>query len=213
MSRWLVAALCLTACAGTARRHDGSERIARQWTHALTGDDPRAAYELLAAPVRQNKPYAEFAREWDATKLERARQAEALARALDRGARLGERGELAIGDGQVTPLTHEPEGWRLERPLIAAVRPATPEEAIQRLADALEDRSFPALLRLLSSERQEAARSLLDAFVTGLRDHSTELVEVSEDRATLVWTDGSRRWRVVLKREQGAWRIDDFSAQ
>jgi hypothetical protein len=69
------------------------------------------------------------------------------------------------------------------------------------------------VLRLLSAERQEGVRQTLDGFSSGLRAHLGEAIEVTADRATLVWTEDGKRWRVVLVREQGGWRIDDFSQQ
>jgi hypothetical protein len=217
MARWLTlpaVVLAAAACGGAAGRgDDGVERLARRWAAAVDADDPRAAYDLLAAPVKRRKSYEAFARTWRESRVERGRQALGLRTAVERGTRSAEHAALALPDGQRASLTREPGGWRLERPLLAAVRPASPEEAIQRLAEALDQRSFPAVLRLLSSERQEGARELLEALIAGLREHAAELVEVTEDRATLVWSDGSRRWRVVLKREQGAWLVDDFSVQ
>jgi hypothetical protein len=205
--------LAIAACGGVGRGDDGATKLARRWAAAIAADDPRAAYELLASSVRGRRSYEAFARAWRDSRAERERQARALESSMKSGGPIAEQAAITVRDGQKALLDREPEGWRLLRPLLAAVRPATPEEALERLAAALDERSFPAVLRLLSSERQEAARHLLEAMSSGIRDHQDELVEVAEDRATLVWTDGSRRWRIVLKREDGAWRIHDFSVQ
>lgn len=204
--------LCLLACGGASARRDASTLTAGAWIHALESDDPASAWDLLASDVQQRTSFDDFAERWRATPIERRRQAQALGRALAAGARLGERARLDAS-GTTTHLVRDDDGWRLESPLLPAARARTPEEALKLLADAIDDRSINGVLRLLTSERQEAVRQLLDDFSTGLRDHLGDSIEVTKDRATLVWSDGTRRWRVVLKREQGAWRVDDFSQQ
>lgn len=204
--------LCLLACGGGAARRDASTLTAREWIRALGNDQPDAAWELLSSDVRKRTSFEDFARRWRETPVERARQAQALGRALAAGARLGERARVDVGV-TTTNLVLDDDGWRLDTPLLPASRARTPEEALKLLADAIDDRSVNGVLRLLTSERQEAVRQLLDDFSTGLRDHLGDSMEIANDRATLVWSDGTRRWRVVLKREQGSWRIDDFSQQ
>jgi hypothetical protein len=203
---------CLVACGGGAAGRDGSTLTARAWIQALKDDRPEEAWELLASDVRGRTSYDAFVKRWRETPVERQRQAQALERALAAGARLGERARLDAS-ATTTQLVRDDDGWRLDTPLLPAARARTPEEALKLLADAIDDRSINGVLRLLTSERQEAVRQLLDDFSTGLRDHLGDSMEVANDRATLVWSDGTRRWRVVLKREQGSWRIDDFSQQ
>jgi hypothetical protein len=203
---------CLLACGGATAQREASTLTARQWIRALGDDSPEAAWELLSSDVRRRTRYDDFARRWRETPVERARQAQALTRALGAGARLGERARIDVGP-TTTNLVHEEDGWRLDTPLLPATRARTPEEALKLLADAIDDRNVNGVLRLLTSERQEAVRQLLDDFSAGVRDHLGDSLEVTSDRATLTWSDGTRRWRVQLKREQGAWRIDDFSQQ
>lgn len=211
MALVLILATGVGACSGAATHDDGTARAARAWATAATRDDPEAAYELLSITVRTRVSYEDFVRSWRAHPRERARQAAAIEAAARAGKGAGERGALLLPDGETTDVAREPGGWRLSRALVAAFRPSTPTEALQRLADAVEARSVQGILHLLSSDRQEAARDLLDSFAAGLRAHASDLFEISEDRAVLLWTDGTRRWRVTLKREQGAWRVDDFS--
>jgi hypothetical protein len=186
---------------------------ARAWAQAVERDDPKAAYALLADGVRRKVTYSMFAREWQETKQERQRQAAQLAAALRDGVVHGERGRLVLADGKSTVLVHESAGWRLDSPLLALGRASSPQEALRQLAAALEARSFDAVMRVLTSTRRDGLRQVLDTFVTGLRAHMGESIEVTGDRATVTWSDGKRRWRVILKREDGEWRIDDFAPQ
>jgi hypothetical protein len=202
--------LALVAACGAGAASPAAD-VARAWAHAVQGDDPRAAYELLAPDVQRKRSFAAFARDWRESRAERARQGAALGEAAQ--SQVGERARLALPGGTSLRLTHEAGGWRLEAPLLPAERAATAEEALRQLATAVEQRSFPGVFRLLSTEKQEGLRQLLDSFAAGLRAHAKESIEVANDRATLLWTDGTRRWRVVLKREQGGWRIEDFTPQ
>jgi hypothetical protein len=200
------------ACGGDARQRSAAV-TAGEWARAARAGDREAAYALLADPVRRRVSADEFARRWRAAEVERERQAAALGEALRAGATLGERARIGDGPSHLVTLTREPEGWRLETPLVPAPGARTPEEALRQLADAIDDRSLAGVLRLLTSERQDGVRQTLDGFASGLRAHLGESIEITADRATLVWTEDGKRWRVVLKREAGTWRIDDFSQQ
>src|SRR5262249_38734619 len=110
-------------------------------------------------------------------------------------------------------LVHEVVGWRLETPLLSFARASTPQEALRLFASAVEARNFDAVMRVLTSTRRDGLRQVIDAFVSGLKSHLGESIEVTGDRANLIWSDGKRRWKVTLKKEEGEWRVDDFSPQ
>ena len=202
----------LTACGGDARQRTATA-TATEWARATRAGDRDAAYGLLSGQVRRRVSAGDFARRWQQAEVERKRQGVALDEALRAGATLGERARVAAGQNHLVTLTHEPDGWRLETPLVPSPGARTPEEALRQLADAIDDRSLAGVLRLLTAERQDGVRQTLDGFSSGLRAHLGESIEITADRATLVWTEGGKRWRVVLKREAGGWRIDDFSQQ
>jgi hypothetical protein len=205
--------LVAAACGSGAMSRDASTATARAWVRALGANEPDDAYALLSDEVRRRTRFEDFARRWRETPVERARQAQALSTALGAGATLGERARVELSASSAMTLVREDGGWKLDAPLLPAARAHTPEEALKLLAEALDERSVNSVLRLLTVERQEAVRQLLDDFAAGLRAHLGDSIEVTNDRATLVWSDGTRRWRVVLKREQGTWRVDDFSQQ
>ncbi len=214
MRRALV--LCVVAGCTIGRGSGSTDAPARDLVHryraALAANDPRAAYSLLAEGVRKTLPYEEFARRWRDRELERSRQAFALNVLLEEGEQSGERGRLTTSDGRSTELVRETGGWRFEAPLLSSSRAATPEEALRQLSGAVEERSIDGILATLTNARRERLSELLGTFAAGLRAHAGDNVDISGDRATLTWSDGTRRFRVVLRREEGAWRVDDFSA-
>jgi hypothetical protein len=215
MARLLWLPLVLALGCGAAGPHVTTPpaTAARAWLDAEAHDDPKAAYELLASSVKKQVPFETFRREWQEAKIERKRQGDSLGAALREGVQHGERGKLLLGDGKSTQLVHEVNGWRLEAPLLSLARASTPQEALRLFASALEARSFDGVMRVLTSTRRDGLRQVIDGFVSGLKVHVGESVEVTGDRATLIWSDGRRRWKVTLKKEEGEWRVDDFNPQ
>jgi hypothetical protein len=83
----------------------------------------------------------------------------------------------------------------------------TPAQALADLRAALSRRSYAALIHLLSTETRQALERDLRALVDGLAN--TDALEVKVSGATAeVTVPGGRR--VVLKREEGVWRIHDL---
>jgi hypothetical protein len=109
----------------------------------------------------------------------------------------GERAELVLERGRL--------GIRAADVLPYAAR--TPEEALAGLRAALGRRSYPALVRLLSSESRSAAEDDLRALVEGLEDPETLEVRLHGDEAEVQVPGGHS---VKLKREAGIWRVRDF---
>jgi hypothetical protein len=213
MRRALALTLLLACARGGSASTDAPARdLLSRYAAALAADDPRAAYALLADGVKKSMPYEEFARRWRERAIERRRQALALMSLVDDGAQSGERGRLTTSDGRSADLVRETAGWRLEAPLLSSSRAATPEEALRQLSSAVEERSIDGILATLTNARRERLAELFGAFAGGLRAHAADNVDVSGDRATVTWSDVTRRFRVILKREEGAWRVDDFSA-
>ena len=62
---------------------------------------------------------------------------------------------------------------------------------------AFEARAFPELA------------ALVEAFERGLKSRLGEPIEVTGDRVFFEWTEGRMRFRVILVRENGEWRVED----
>jgi len=204
----------LAACAHApappgATPTEAAQRLAT----TLRSEDPRAGWALLAPALQNEDRYPAFAERWRRTSTERARRAASIERALRETDQVGERAKLGLPDGHSTELVRESSGWRLETPLVAALDISTAVETLRMFATAIEERSVTGVLHLLTSARREDARRALDRFAGGLRAHLGDALDISGDRAALIWHDGEHRYRVTLKRENGEWRVDDFSAQ
>ena len=165
--------------------------------------------------MRRDLPYDTFAQRWREAQRERTDQASALEAGLREDPQLGERARMTLADGKSADLVREAEGWRLEVPLMSPLRAGNPQDALRMLAAALEQRSFEATMRVLTSTRRDGFKGELEAFLAGLKAHIGTEIEVSGERAFLRWTDGAGkvRWKVTLIRENGEWRVDDVTRQ
>jgi hypothetical protein len=214
MLRPIAVALLVAACAprGASAPAGSPAQAAAGIAAALRSDDPRAGWAILSGGVRDREHYDDFAARWRATRAEREQRARAIDKTLQEGDQVGARGALVLAEGPTTNLVRERDGWRLETPLIARIDAESPGDALRLFVRALEDRSIPGFLAVLTTGRREDVRRALDRFASGLRAHAGDALDVSGDRATLSFHDGEHRYRVTLKRENGEWRIDDFNA-
>jgi hypothetical protein len=174
------------------------------YARALARGDSEAVYQMMTAESRRTYGRAgtqamlgdgreELAQEGRALLASPAQtRSVATVRYVD-----GERAELVLERGRL--------GIRAADVLPYAAR--TPEEALAGLRAALGRRSYPALVRLLSSESRSAAESDLRALVEGLEDPETLEVRVQGDEAEVQVPGGHS---VKLKREAGIWRVRDF---
>lgn len=218
MSRlFVICALALTigcsAAAKQVRQPPASEGI-KQLVAALRSDNPRAAYDLLAAKTRKQIPYAEFARNWKQYKPEREHQAKALEDGMKEDPDLGERSRVIYADGKSVMLLRERGDWKLESALVAETRAGSAREAVRIFAEAMANRNYDAVMRILTSRRRTAITRQVDAFVTSLITHISKpgmtVTKVGKERAELYWESEGKRYKVVLHREGDEWRIDDI---
>jgi hypothetical protein len=206
----LVVALLLTACA-SVRPTPPAQRGVTALIAALRGDDPRAAYALLSSATRKRVSFEEFALQWKASGVERAWQADRLDAALRADPDVDERALVTYADGRTLALEREATRWRLEDALVSRVRATRPRDAIKMFAQALRNRDLEAVLRTLTLRRREGLAHQIEGFLAGIdRKVDGKFEEIGTDRAELRWDERGLRFRIVLRREDDEWRIDDI---
>jgi len=211
----LLPIVALTAgCLGSLRNPAPARRGAEQVIAALAGGDPRAAYALLSSDARQRVSYQEFALQWKASAPERAWQVARLREAIAADPDVGERAAITFADGKSVALARERQRWTLETPLVSRTRAARPREAVRLFAEAVRSKDLSAVLRSLTQRRRDGLTRQIEGFVAGL-DRRVEgtIEEIGSDRAELRWDDSGMRYRIVMRKEDDEWRIDDIHIQ
>lgn len=208
----LVAVLAAApACGGGMGRASPAAGSVRELVAALRADDPRQAYDLLAGDVRKQISYDEFALQWKQSKSEREWQARVLEETLRGDPDVGERALASYSDGKTVALEREGKSWRLESALVSHSRASRPRDAIRMFAEALAHNDLESLLRTLTSRRRTGLQTQLEGFLEGLqRQIDAKIDEIGSDRAELRWDENEIQYRIVLRKEDGEWRIDDI---
>ena len=207
-----LAILLATGCGGSSsgRPATASEAVA-QYASAIEANDARRAYALLSSELRSKMTFERFESQWRAHAAERKLQAAALVDARKADSALGARAIVSYKDGSAIALTQESSQWHLERALVGRVVAATPRDAIRSLTRALSDTDFAAFVGVLSKRKREALVRMLSSFSESLTNNQDQFIQrVGDDRAQMIWEDRAGRYRVLLVREDGQWRIDDF---
>ena len=98
------------------------------------------------------------------------------------------------------------------RSLVQALRSDDPHAAYELLsADALHHKDLAGALALLTSRRRDGIARQIEGFVAGLDKRiDGKIEEIGTDRAELRWDENGIRFRVVLRKEDDEWRIDDI---
>lgn len=208
MSVWVALAGCGGAQAGKTPAATGVHALIA----ALSSDQPRRAYDLLSDEVKRTISYQEFAAQWRQTAAERAWQTEALRASLRGAPDVGERAIVGFADGKTVPLERDGKTWRVEVPLITRAQTPRPRDAVRLFAAALAERDVSAALALLSKRRKDGMARQIEGFLRGLAQRLDQPIdEYDTDRAELRWDEDGLRYRLLLRREEEEWRIDDLS--
>lgn len=117
------------------------------------------------------------------------------------------RAEVRYVDGERATLVLEQGAFRIVGADGLPAQAHTPEQALADLRGALARRSYAALLRVLSRSAASALDRDLQSLVEGLAEPEALDVRVEGDRAEVLVPGGHK---VRLRREAGAWRVDDF---
>jgi hypothetical protein len=208
----LAASSSLGACGGSYNSKTPASDGVKALIAALGSDDPHRAYDLLSDDARAQISYREFEAQWKQSAAERAWQTAALRDSLRGAPDVGERAIVGYSDGKSVPLERDGKTWRVEAPLVTRAQTPRPRDAIRAFAEAIEDRDVSAALSMLSKRRRDVLARQIEGFLGGLGKRVNDVIDEYEgDRAELRWDENGIRYRVLLLREDGEWRIDDLS--
>jgi hypothetical protein len=203
---WTWIPLLAIVAGGCARGAGPAPNTAvKAWLQAASRDDPRAAYQLLAASLRRKLSEEEFTNRWRASAEERKTQATALGPLATRPP--VERGRALWSDGRQAELVRD-GGWRLTTPRIAAGGAPSPEEAVRRFAEALERHDLDGLLDLLADPLRSLVERELADRLTRLKTALNKEIQVDGKRARIRLDE---RFYLELRQEGGRWRVSDFN--
>jgi hypothetical protein len=177
----------LAEYARAAERNDATA------VHALLTEDARRAYGLAGTQKLLNEGRGEI-----------VGQARAMASPT---ATVRAVAEVRYVDGEVSVLVIEDGRYRISGAAGLPAGARTPSQALGDLRGALSRRSYPALVRLLSSETRTALEGDVKALVSGLERPDTLSVKVHGETAEVEVPGGHK---VLLKREAGVWRVFDL---
>ena len=213
MNRYRAVLACLllaAACGGPRAPSSPASNGVGAYLSALKSNDPRAAYGMLSASTRRRVSFDEFALQWKQSTQERAWQVKVLEEGLKGSPDVGERARVTFSDGKVVPLQRDGQRWLLESELVSRSRAKRPRDAIRVFSDALSSRDVGALLGVLTQRRREGLMKQIGGFVSGLERRINDKMDEYPDRAELRWDENGIRYRIVLKKEDDEWRVDDI---
>ena len=204
-------AFALAACGGARGPNAPAATGVSAYLAALRSNDPRDAYDMLSNDVKKKVSYEEFALQWKQTEQERKWQAKALEDSLKGNPDVGERARISFADGKLVSLEREGKVWRLESELVSRSRAKEPGDAIRLFAAAIAARDVGSALNVLTQRRREGLTKQIEGFINGLGKRINDRLDrFGPDRAELRWDENGIRYRIVLRKEDGEWRIDDI---
>jgi hypothetical protein len=210
-SRWLGVVLAVAACGGVAGPVSPAADGVRAYVRALRDNDPREAYALLSADTRKRVSFDEFALAWKQSDKERAWQARVLEDSLKGNPDVGERALINFSDGKLVQLEREGKTWRLESELVSRSRAKQPRDAIRLFAEAIAGRDIGGVLHVLTQRRRDGLTKQVEGFVAGIGKRINDRIDqFGNDRAELRWDENGIRYRIVLRKEEDEWRVDDI---
>jgi hypothetical protein len=210
-ARWLGVVLVVCACGGASGPSSPAADGVRAYVHALRDNNPREAYALLSAEARKKVSFDEFALAWKQSDKERAWQARTLDDGLRGNPDVGERALISFSDGKLVQLEREGKTWRLESELVSRSRARQPRDAIRLFAEAITARDITGVLGVLTQRRRDGLTRQVEGFVAGIGKRINDRIDqFGTDRAELRWDENGIRYRIVLRKEEDEWRVDDI---
>jgi hypothetical protein len=209
--RWFGVVLVVAACGGAAGPSSPAASGVRAYVQALHSNDPHDAYALLSSDARKQLSYDEFALAWKQGEKERAWQVQVLEESLKGNPDVGERALIRFSDGKLVQLEREGKTWRLESELVSRSRAMQPRDAVRLFAEAITARDITGVLNVLTQRRRDGLTRQVEGFVAGIGKRINDRIEqFGNDRAELRWDENGLRYRIVLRKEEDEWRVDDI---
>ena len=179
---------------------------------ALERDDPEAAYRLLSPTLQQHLPYEKWVARWKETTFERDAQRKQLAA----DPKLALQAAITLPQGTVLLMAPNPARtattrWQVAEPDLATVHAETPEQALHLLMQAVEQRNYFAILRLLSASERKALEAELRERAERLRQSLARPKPGIEVRGDRVHFQYDPRFFIDLVRERDGWRVLDLN--
>ncbi len=209
----LLSGVLFFGCSGPARvgARGNAPSGVRAYIVALRADDPRNAYDMLAKKTRKQLSYQEFKKTWREHQRERLDQANALEEGLRGVPQLSEHATLSFSMGKTVGLVRERGQWKLDSGLVSQRIASQPIDAIRILAAALSGRHYDELMSILTARRRNGIARQINALSTSLLENlDGEIALIGPSRAELTWDTESLRYKIVLRKEAGEWRVDDL---
>ena len=211
MRRLALIGILLAACGGPGGPASPAADGVKMYVSALRSNDAHQAYGLLSSDARKKISYDEFALQWKQSDKERQWQAKVLEESLKGNPDVGERALISFSDGKLVQLEREGRMWRLESELVSRSRAKRPRDAIRLFADAVAQRDINGMLGVLTQRRRDGLTKQVEGFVAGIGKRINDRIdEFGTDRAELRWDENGIRYRIVLRKEDDEWRVDDI---
>ncbi len=194
--------VALAGCGGA--RIPDAKAAALAYAAAAKRGDADALYDLLSAKGRRSLTREEVRA---IVKDERAELADQATAVSSQTTTLKSEAHLRFADGEEALLSVEPDGYKLTAAEALPAAADTPVEALGQLRGVLARRSYAGLIRVLSRTTRAAMEDHVRSLVEGLENPEGLDIQVTGDTAVVSLPGGHE---VHLRRDAGAWRIDDF---
>jgi hypothetical protein len=194
--------LCHLGCART--EIPDPRDAARTYQEAVERGDPQALHALLSEEGRVAYSPEDIALLLEQDRMEIQAQAASV---NEPDARVEGRARVMLADQREAELTFSESRFWVQGTLALPFQSQSPEELLQSLATALDSRSLPLLLSLLTEEQRSRVEERLDALSASLALRNGAVVRVRGERAEIELPDGQL---LVLRRQHGSWQIEEL---
>lgn len=210
--RLIAPALLLMACAACAT--PTPQQTLDAYGLALLGNDPEAAYALLAPDVKADVSLDDFKASWPAYRNQLLSAVPTLQGTTRLPARL--QASVAYSSYDTLDMELRDGAWVITQGAFTFADQSTPRRALIAFLKAMEGRRYDLILRLVPSEYAthmnadmlredfETRKTEIDALIEALRAGRDNPIQVARDRAYMQY--GTRE--MIFVREGRVWKIE-----